>query len=107
MRTRKIIAAADCAHLRTTGAVGKQTQLLFLDAVLHIATRAIQLLIHIVNAADVLLWQIGHYKSGIVAFDQQLGFGNHLSGARPGLERTVAKLHETARCQTGFPEAPS
>ena len=69
--------------------------------------RTIQLLIHIVNAADVLLWQIGHYKSGIVAFDQRLGFGNLLSGARPGLERAVAKLHKTARCQTGFPEAPS
>ena len=39
----KIIAAADlCANLRTTGAVGKQIQLLFLYfAVLHIATGAI------------------------------------------------------------------
>ena len=71
------------------GAIGKQVQLLLLDAVSHPTAGTVGLLIEGLSGV-VVDRQGGDHEAGVGATGQDLGFGHHPTLSGPALERVVA-----------------
>jgi len=88
----------------SAGAVGKEIQLLLLDAVFHIPAGAVKVLVRSGRdkpicapiVFETFRWQIGHDKAWIIPFEQNLRFADDPPGPTPSLQRRIIKLHETA-----------
>ena len=78
------------------GAVGEQTQLLLLDAVLHLAAGAVDLLVQPLRRLDFGEFQVGHHEARIGALPQVLGLADHAPLAAPRAVRAIAELAEAA-----------
>ena len=90
------------AHRGRRGAVGEQPQLLLLDAVLHVATGAVQFFVeHLLG--NRLPAKAGHHEARIAAVGtpQPLGLGHHPALVAPRVQRPVAELPKPPRCSPG------
>ena len=84
-----------------TGAIGEQTQLAFLDPVLHLATGAVHLFVQGLR----LVAQIGHHEARVGALRVVLGFGDQAAVTRPA-PGAVGEFAEDALRLLGPGEGP-
>src|SRR5215210_64370 len=78
------------------GAVGKQTQLLLFDTILHLATGTIQLLVKHLST-PLFAAQRGHKEARVGALGQVFGFAHHAPLSRPTFPGAVDKILEHTR----------
>lgn len=84
------------AHRRRAGAIGKQPELLFLNAILHVAARAIELFIESLRVG-LACSQVGDDKAWIGLARQVFRLANDAPLARPGLARLIVEVAEAPR----------
>ena len=68
MKTR---ASIGWRRNRRAGPIGKQTQLLFFDPVLHVTAGTVEIFVQLLGR-KVFFGQRGHYESGILSFGELL-----------------------------------
>ena len=77
------------------GEIGKQARLLFFDAVFHVASGTVELLVQSLGIG-LTQEQVSHDKTGLGLARQIFRFANPPSFAGPALARPVAKVAEPA-----------
>jgi len=77
------------------GAISKQVELLFLDAVFHLSASTVDLLIEGLSGI-VASRQGGDDEAGVGAAGQDLGFGHHAALAGPALLGAIGEVGEEA-----------
>lgn len=93
-------------HPVGAGAISEEIHLLFLDAVLHFATLAVEILVKGASLKttgtlcqfilEFLHGKIGDDEAGILAFWKDFEFGDDAPGTRPLTAYLVVKLSEAA-----------
>ena len=97
---------ADGGALRLGHGRAGQAHLLLLDAVLHLAAGAVDLLVQPLRRLDFGEFQVGHHEARIGALPQVLGLADHAPLAAPRAVRAIAELAEAAHRLAGLPAAP-
>ena len=92
----ELVGPQDCR----AGAVGEQIELTPLDAIFHVAPRAVQFFVEPLRSGD-LAAQAGHHEARVGPLGQMFRLGHHPTGATPRLARPIAKLPEPPRWLTG------
>ena len=82
------------------GEVGEEAQLLRLDAVLHVAAGAIQVLVQAFGVGAVRA-EVGDHEPRVRPFGQALRLPHHPLGPGPALAHAVAEVPIPARRLTG------
>ena len=109
-KTRKPQAQLVGSFEVSAGAIGKQVELLLLDAVLHVPSGTVKLLVEPPRVKalgsipfEALRRQVGHHKTRIFPFGQHLSFAHHSPKSTPAFLGAVAKLHKLPIRQSALP----